>query len=267
MLLNLTPSGNEFQRKMLLEHTSTLRNLFIGLLFLVPIAIIIGDYYSDSGDEDELSTDYMQSVAMIIVNETTTVSQGTAFLVANDNGIEDGYLLTARHVIEDTSEKTVYLLFPNIETDDGEPFVTTASIVWTTEIPFDGTDINTLRYDAALLKLDDPSLIPEDVAGFQIEKEISVKQPVALYGFPDATGYATNGQIANTSFKEVSDLFTLNFDLAQGISGAPIYDEETGAVFGIAIATGTEGLQNICISTRRVIELMDQDGFKKLLEP
>lgn len=267
MLLNITPSGNEFQRKMLLEHSSKIRTIFLIMLFLIPITIFIGDYYASLSNSDGSENNYMRNVAMIIVeNDENSVSQGTAFLVSNQSGLTTGYLLTARHVIDQTQTKEVTLMFPYITNENGDPLVTTASIVWTTDVAFDGNDINTLRYDVALLKLDDLSVLPEDVSGFMIGTEVQVKQNISIYGFPSSEGYAVDGQIANTSFRGIEDLFTLSFQIDSGASGAPIYDDTVGEALGIAIASAKyTDLQNICISLKRVLELIDQAGIKELL--
>lgn len=272
MLLNITPSGNEFQRKMLLEHSSKVRNIFLVMLFLIPISIFIGNHYAKP-NEDVVENNYMRNVAKIVAingEDYTTgnieKSQGTAFLLSDQSGITTGYLFTARHVIAESESKKVRLEFPYIPTEDGEPLITTASIVWTTDVAFDGSDVNTLRYDVALLKLDDFSVLPEDVSGFMIGTEMQIKQEISIYGFPKDEGYARDGQIANTSYKGIEDLFILSFDIDSGLSGAPIYDESTGEVLGIAIAKANNAdLQRICISLKRALELMDQAGIKGLL--
>jgi V8-like Glu-specific endopeptidase len=251
---------------MLLEHSSKIRKIFIVVLFLLPLAVFIGNHYAKP-NEDVLENNYMRNVAMILVeNAENSVSQGTAFLVSNQSGITNGYLFTARHVIDHTQTKQVTLMFPYITNENDEPLVTTASIVWTTDVAFDGSDVNTLRYDVALLKLDDLSLLPEDVSGFMIGTEAQVKQEISIYGFPSSEGYAVDGQIANTSFNGIEDLFTLSFQIDGGASGAPIYDETTGEALGIAIASAKHtDLQNICISLKRALELMDQAGLNGIL--
>lgn len=272
MLLNITPSGNEFQRKMLLEHSSKIRNFFLFTLFLIPLAIFVGNHYAKP-NEDVVENNYMRNVAMIVsfngedyATGNIETSQGTAFLVSNQSGITNGYLFTARHVIDHTQTKQVALMFPYITNENDEPLVTTASIVWTTDVAFDGSDVNTLRYDVALLKLDDLSVLPEDVSGFLIGTETQIKQNISIYGFPKGEGYAQDGQIANTSYKGIEDLFTLSFDIDSGLSGGPVYDESTGEALGIAIAEANfADLQRICISLKRALELMDQAGIKELL--
>lgn len=266
MLLNITPSGNEFQRKMLLEHSSKVRNIFLITFFMIPLAILIGNHYAKP-NIDVVDNNYMRNVAMILVeNGENSVSQGTAFLVSNQSGITNGYLFTARHVIDHTQNRQVALMFPYITNENDEPLITTASIVWATDVSFDGNDVNTLRYDVALLKLDDLSVIPEDVSGFLIGTDAQIKQQISIYGFPSSEGYAVDGQIANTSFNGIEDLFTLSFQIDSGASGAPIYDESTGEALGIAIASAKHtDLQNICISLKRALELMDQAGIKGLL--
>ncbi|UBD77259.1 serine protease [Parabacteroides goldsteinii] len=265
LLLDMTPSGNEFQRKMLLDHSSKIRNIFILLLLLVPIALWVGNYLSCNGKSGD-PNGYLQNVAMIIVNGGDTNPQGTAFLVSDQSGQTQGYMFTARHVIDATVDKNVCLMFPFIKDDKDEPLITTATIVWTTNITFDGNDVNTLRYDVALLKLDDLSVLPPEVSGFMVGTDPALKENVSIYGFPNSEGYAVDGQISNTEFKGTSDLITLSFQIDHGLSGAPIYNEETGEALGIAIASATDtDIQNIAITLKRALDLMEQDGVKKLL--
>jgi len=267
MLLNITPSGNEIQRNMLLNHSSKMRNLFWSSLLLVPLAIWIGIHYSNANGSSE-SSSLMQNVAMIIVdNGGNYVSQGTAFLVANSDGDKSGYLLTARHVVAGTVSEQVRLMFPKIIDENENPLITTASIVWATEVGFDGNDLQTLRYDVAMLKLDDMSVLPEEVFGFNIGTEMEMQDPVTIYGFPSAEGYVNNGVISNIEYGGSKDLMTLGFQIDHGLSGAPVYSEETGEALGIAIASSTQTtVANIALKLSRVMELLDQDGKKGLLE-
>lgn len=46
MLLDITPNGNEIQRKLLLNHSSKINIAFSLSLILIPIAIFVGKYYS-----------------------------------------------------------------------------------------------------------------------------------------------------------------------------------------------------------------------------
>ncbi len=266
MLLNITPSGNELQRKMLLNHSSGIRNIFVFLLCLIPIAIFIGDYYS-KGAEDNINESYLKNVAMIMVDDGSGVSQGTAFLICKDDGSASGYLLTARHVIEETKSKQVLLTFPKIENEDGNQLTTTASIEWTTDVPFDGNDLQTLRYDVALLRLDDVSVLPEDVTGFFTGSEVDIKDAIDIYGFPGGNEYANSGIISSTNYKDVDDLMLLGFELDRGLSGAPVYSEDKGEVLGIAVA-GENGTNiiNIALKMSRVRQLLDESGIKGVFE-
>ena len=260
MLLDITPSGYELQRKMLLSHSSSIRGFFMFSLVLIPLAIYIGlSCSNDAGDD--LNQDYLKNVAMIVVNKGNAESQGTAFLVADAHGQPTGYLFTARHVVADATNNQVSLTFPFITDENDEPLTTTASIVWETSIPFDGADIKTLLYDVALLKLDAIADLPEDVQGFTIGGNVVIKDPIAIYGFPSSQGYAVDGTVSNTEYSESKDLMTLSFQIDRGLSGAPVYNEETGEVLGIAIASekGTD-LGNIALKMSRVIDLLEENG-------
>ena len=266
MLLNITPSGNELQRKMLLSHSSDIRTIFLILLLLIPIAIFIGDYYSE-GSGDDANQSYLRNVAMIMVNDGSGVSQGTAFLICKDNGDPSGYLLTARHVIDATTSKQVFLNFPKIEDETGASLTTTATIEWTTDVPFNGNDLQSLRYDVALLKLDDFSVLPADVTGFFIGSEVEIKDPIAIYGFPGGNEYANSGQISSDKFQGEEDLMLLGLQLDHGLSGAPVYSEAKGEVLGIAVA-GENGTNiiNLALKMSRIRDLLDQAGKLKLFQ-
>ena len=267
MLLNMTPSGNETQRKMLLNHSCSVRNIFLFSLLLLPLAIILGQYYSKSSSDSGLNAEYLKNIAMVHVDNGDSSSQGTAFLVCDNNGVPTGYLFTARHVVDGTVSKEVHLTFPQILDENEVPLETTASIVWTTEVPFDGADLQSLRYDVCLLKLNDISVLPDDVTGFFIGEDMEIKQSIAIYGFPAGEEYATSGEISSTNYSNSQDLMLLSFQIDHGLSGAPIYSEETGEVLGIAIASETQtDIKNIALKMKRVVDLMDRDGIKNLLK-
>ena len=266
MLLDITPSGSELVRKALLNHSSFVRNLFFASLLLIPLAIFIGDYYSPGRGDIEDST-YLQNVAEIVAQGDQSLSQGTAFLVCNSDGSTSGYLFTARHVIDASSSGKVALMFPKIVQEDGTALTTTASVVWTSNVSFDGADLQSLRYDVALLKLDDMSVLPEDVVGFFIGSDMAIKDPVSTYGFPNGQEYANSGEIASTDYNGENDLMLLSCTLEPGLSGAPVYSEETGEVLGIAVATESESvLMNIALKMSRVMELLDRDGKGDLIK-
>ncbi len=265
MLLNMTPSGNELQRKMLLTHSGKVRNVFIiVLLCMVPLGLFIGSYYAkpivDPSGED---SDCMKYVAKIIVdNGGNIASVGTAFLVANNAGEQSGYLFTARHVIDGTVSEQVYLEFPRITDENDNPLRTTASIVWATPVSFDGADLQTLRYDVALIKLDDISVLPEDAIGFMIGQEVNVKDEISIHGFPGGEQYFSTGIVSNESYSNCEDLFVMNIQIDHGLSGSPVYKEKEQEVIGIAIASenGTD-LMNIALKMSRVMALLDRDGI------
>ena len=261
----MTPSGNELQRKMLLTHSGKVRNVFIiVLLCMVPIGLFIGSYYAkpivDPSGEDSDCTKY---VAQIIVdNGGNIASVGTAFLVANNAGEQSGYLFTARHVIDGTVSEQVYLEFPRITDENDNPLRTTASIVWATPVSFDGADLQTLRYDVALIKLDDISVLPEDAIGFMIGQEVNVKDEISIHGFPGGEQYFSTGIVSNESYSNCEDLFVMNTQIDHGLSGSPVYKEKEQEVIGIAIASenGTD-LMNIALKMSRVMALLDRDGI------
>ncbi|MDO4949073.1 MAG: serine protease [Bacteroidales bacterium] len=265
MLLNMTPSGNELQRKMLLTHTGKVRNIFnAALLCLVPLGLFIGSYYSkvkkESTGED---SDCLKYVAKIIVDNGGNMSSvGTAFLVTNNAGERSGYLFTARHVVAGTTSEQVYLEFTRITDENDEPLRTTASIKWVTPVAFDGADLQTLRFDVALLRLDDISVLPEDVTGFMINEEVKVKDEISIHGFPKMQEYWTSGCVANESYRDCKDLFIMDMQITQGFSGSPVYKDEEQEVIGITIAEETTNdLMNVALKMSRVKSLLNRDGI------
>jgi S1-C subfamily serine protease len=260
MLLDITPTGKETKRKLLLEKSSMVRNLFWGSFLLYIVSAYLGYIYSPAND----ATTELRNIAMIISPGAVTTSQGTAFLLSKHDGTSSGYLLTARHVIDNNRiNGTVTLLFPNIKNANAEPVITTASIKWTTDIPFDKNKSGSLTFDVALLKLDKPDDLPDDVTGFTVTNEMEVKQAIAIYGFPEAEAFYTNGVVSNTEYDGNANLMVMSFQLDHGISGAPVYSEETGDVLGIAIA-GNGRLANIALKITRVIELIERENLKIL---
>lgn len=257
MLLDITPAGNELQRRMLLEHTSKLRLYFLLSLTLMPLAVYLGCVFlgGDSQPEDVFS----KNVAMVVVdNGDGMASQGTAFLIAKPNGEPTGYMLTARHVIEKSDKENVTLKFPEIKDKYDEPLVTSGRIVWTTNIPFDNSKSGTLTFDVALLKLNDLSVLPEEVAGFIVASEMNVKEPIAIYGFPRSENFYNEGVISNVEYDGINSLLVMSFPLDHGLSGAPVYSKESGEVLGIAIA-GNGNLANIALKIQRVMQLLESD--------
>lgn len=266
MLLDITPTGKDTKRTVLLEKSSMVRNLFVGLSLLsFAVAAYIGWICSSKpGTGTERNHEMEKNIAMIVSPGAEGTSQGTAFLLAKYDGTPSGYLLTARHVIDNNRiNGTVTLMFPNLFDERDEPITTTASIKWTTDIPFDHNNSGTLTFDVALLKLDNPSILPEDITGFTVANEMEVKQPIAIFGFPQSEAFYTNGVVSNTEYEGNNNLMVMSFLLDHGISGAPVYSEETGDVLGIAVA-GNGKLANIALKITRVINLIERDNLKIL---
>jgi len=265
MLLDITPTGKEIKRAALLEKSRWARNLFVTLSLLAFIvAIYVGWFCSGLKTGIGGNPELERNVAMIVSPGKEGTSQGTAFLLAKYDGTPSGYLLTARHVIDNNRiNGTVTLMFPNLLNERGEPITTTASIKWTTDIPFDGENSGSLTFDVALLKLDNPGILPEDVTGFTVTNEMEVKQPIAIFGFPQSEAFYTNGVVSNIEYDGNKNLMVMSFMLDHGISGAPVYSEETGDVLGIAVA-GNGKLANIALKITRVIDLIERDNLKVL---
>jgi len=262
MLLDITPTGKEIKRSAFLEKSSKARNFFGGSLLLCIVAICFGNYFRKT--DKPQGSEVEQFVAMIISPGEQSVSQGTAFLLAKYDGTSSGYLLTARHVIDNNRMNgTVTLLFPKLLNEKGEPIITTASIKWKTDIPFDSSNSGSFTFDVALLKLDDLSTLPDSITGFTITNDMELKQPIAIFGFPQAEAFYTQGVVSNTEYEGNTNLMVMSFQFDRGISGAPVYNEESGDALGIAIA-GNGKLANIALKITRVIDLIERDNLKIL---
>ena len=117
------------------------------------------------------------------------------------------------------------------------------------------------------MKLDDISVLPDDVVGFFIGSKMNIKDPIAIYGFPKSHEYANSGEISSTEYSGEKDLMLLSCELEHGLSGSPVYREESGEVLGIAIASEEQtNIINIALKMSRVIELLDRDGKKDLIK-
>lgn len=75
MLLNITPSGNEFQRKMLLEHSSKVRTIFVIILLLIPVVTFISNVYSPKKYSNKSSNEFI--IETVVRGNTIVLTNGT----------------------------------------------------------------------------------------------------------------------------------------------------------------------------------------------
>lgn len=280
MLLNLTPSGNELQRKLLLSHASRTRTAFIICMLLsIGLAMYVGSYFVHPQNTE---SPYIRNIAKI---EVPGVGTGTAFLLGSSTGTHNGILMTAGHVVCGALGKNVILTFEQIPTEDGEPLVTNGSIIWQSDVAsYDPYTIEKMRMDVALIELDDKSVIPEDILGFAIKPDPDMNEEVMIYGFPKGDEYSSTGIVSSLKYGECDDLITMDIQLVGGLSGAPVFDKETGEVVSMAIGSrveynegvtesgeavivqGQNDLFNSAIKMRRVIEILDAAGKLDLIQ-
>lgn len=281
MLLNMTPSGNELQRRLLLSHASSIKTAFIlTSIISIALALFVGSYYAKPPKNAEYA--FIQNVAKI---EVPGVGTGTAFLLTSGEGSQKGILMTAGHVVSRAVDKNVNLIFEQIKDDLGEPLATTGTIVWQSDVPsYDPYTIDKMRMDVALVKLDDMTVIPDDVLGFSIKPEPEMQEEVMIYGFPKGDEYSSTGIVSSLKFGDCEDLLTTDIKLVGGLSGAPVFNKETGEVVGMAIGSRIElssgftesgeavvvqtqdDLFNSAIKMRRVIEILDAAGMLSVIQ-
>lgn len=184
-------------------------------------------------DEME-STTYSEvepSLAFVIAGSGKNIAMGSAFCIA-DLGGNNGYVLTNRHVVQHDQYPRVILM-------SNPKKVLTASVVRTSPL------------DAAVL------LIPSDCRPLNLSSgPPPVGTRVALAGFPSIQIRAAMvGLGLSASFHEgtvssiLADGGALEYDAQtdHGNSGSPLFDVNTGTVYGLvtAVNTGETGaLQN-----------------------
>lgn len=282
MLLNMTPSGNEIQRKLLLSHASKTKTIFVlTLVASVLIALFVGSYYAKT--PQSVDSSFIRNIAKI---EVPGVGTGTAFLLTSSEGTHHGILMTAGHVVSGAHDKTVNLIFEQVKGEDGEPLVTTGSIIWQSDVPsYDPYTIEKMRMDVALVKLDDMSVLPEDVVGFTIKPEPEMQEEIVIYGFPKGDEYSSTGIVSSLKFQDCEDLITMDIQLVGGLSGAPVFNKENGEVIAMAVGSRHDELNygitasgeqvvvaaqndlfNSAIKMRRVIEVLDAAGMLNLIQ-
>ena len=281
MLLNLTPSGNELQRKLLLSHASNTKTTFIvATVISIALALLIGSYYAKPDFPADAS--FIRNVAKI---EVPGVGSGTAFLITSQSGTHNGILMTAGHVVSGATGSNVNLIFEQIKDEAGEPLNTTGSIIWQSDVAsYDPYTIEKMRMDVALIKLDDMSVLPEDVVGFQIKPDPEMQEEIMIYGFPKGVEYSSTGIVSSLQFNGNEDLITTDIQLAGGLSGAPVFDKNTGEVVAMAVGSenqlqrgftesgeavlvqGQNDLFNSAIKMSRAIEILDAAGMLNLIQ-
>jgi S1-C subfamily serine protease len=185
-----------------------------------------------SADETE-STTYSHvepSLALVVAGHGKNTVFGSAFCIA-DIGNSNGYVLTNRHVVQNDQHPDVMLM--------SNPKVLTATVVRTSPL------------DAAVL------LIPSDCRPLNLSSDPPpVGTRIALAGFPSIQIHAAFAGLGlSPSFHEgtISSILASGSELEydaqtdHGNSGSPLFDVDTGTVYGLvtAASTGETGaLQN-----------------------
>lgn len=223
-------------------------SFFMLLSVFVAIGIMetIGSEYTKPFNSDSIT----DPVAFVFTDNAT----GTAFLTGPKT------LLTARHVVEDIEiGGEVGIIFKRLKPE----VKTMAKLVWKSK----GTEIDPIT-DFAVLKLVDPSILPEDISVFSIGTldDIEIGQEVKSIGYPSGLFSVTEGKISNTSLQypdKEYDLIQLNCNIYPGNSGGPIILTETEEVIGIAELAMKDEFQGINFASKidKLVNLTENDGI------
>jgi hypothetical protein len=205
-----------------------------GRIILTLITVVALLTTSEARSDETGSTTYAQiepSLALVMAGHGKNVGFGSAFCIS-DIGNNNGYLLTNRHVVANDQYPRVILMSNSAK-------VLAASVIRTSPL------------DAAVL------LIPSDCQPLHLSTGPPiVGTKIALAGFPSIQlRAALLGLGLSPSFHEgtissiLDSVGALEYDAQtdHGNSGSPLFDVNTGTVYGLvtAVNTGETGaLQN-----------------------
>ena len=179
-------------------------------------------------------------------------STGTGFLINND-----GYIVTNRHVIENSKNLTVTL------TISGKKIEKPAKL-----IDYSYYD------DLAILKIDATNLY-SNLTPYSLKKEeLSLGTKIYTLGYPDPSYMGTNIKLtdglvnATTGFQDSETEYQISAPIQGGNSGSPMFDWD-GFVRGVIVASYTAGQNvNYAIKVQKLIELLDANKIKySLIKP
>jgi S1-C subfamily serine protease len=235
-----------------LKHELVKRRLifFISVFFLAFCIIFMHTVAKDI-TKPLNSKSITQPVAYLL---TSSGNSGTAFLTGSKT------LITARHVVEDINiGEEVSLIFNQLDIEVRAQ----AKLVWKEE-----SETISPMTDFAVLKLIDPSVLPDDMPTFTIgfSSDVNTEDEIKAIGYPNGIFSVTKGEISNTTLQfpeEEFDLFTLNCNIYPGNSGGPILLVESEEVIGIAELAMTDEFQGINFASKidRFVEEAEKAGI------
>lgn len=206
----------------LLSSARTWLAIVVVVAMVVPAAAFLGDEFAfrRSADavvatlEGELAGADAASAVLLVraVDCDGRASSGTAFVVDGGDGPS---LVTNRHVVE--SSRTV-----GVRALDGS-----------TELVVTGVRTSTSA-DVAVLEVADRAALPPALALRTRPPDLGA--PVRLVGFPAATPFTAEGQVAGVSGARL----LLEIEVAAGSSGSPVVAGD-GAVVGQIFAVTADG--------------------------
>ena len=208
------------------------RRLLSALLLGLLLLCFMSPMQSTAQTEASMYSTISQSLALIVAKNGKRVGTGTGFCIGSHDGT--AYLLTNRHVVDTDSSPAVIL-----QSDPSS--ILTGHVV----------RLSTL--DAAVIAVDSASCRALTLSS----TNPAVGTRVAIAGFPAFQLALSNGDFRNLSpsfhdgtvsgAARSGDLIEYDAQTDRGNSGSPLFDLQTGAVYGIAtlVNTGTTGaLQN-----------------------
>ena len=171
---------------------------------------------------------------------------GTGFLINND-----GYIVTNRHVIENSKNLTVTL------TISGKKIEKPAKLI-----------VYSYYDDLAILKIDATNLY-SNLTPYSLKKEeLSLGNIIYTLGYPDPSYMGTNIKLtdglvnATTGFQDSETEYQISAPIQGGNSGSPMFDGD-GFVRGVIVASYTAGQNvNYAIKIQQLIELLDANKIK-----
>jgi V8-like Glu-specific endopeptidase len=183
---------------------------------------------------------------------------GSAFL------IDDRHLITAHHVVGDVPEGTLVDL--QFNKAPGGPLETRAEIVWKKgEAPAEA-NLESFEKDFAILELTAPDDIPDKLPRAKLAKTQAVElgSDVTTVGYPKGKFNMSQGIVGNNVIRKKGkklELFKIDAGAWPGISGGPLFLNESEKVIGVVVGKqrGIFNGINVACKVSHLREILKED--------